>query len=170
MRTLIKIILVNIVLSSCQKYEQPSLITLSGEYIVDKITYSKVEYTNSPNEIVYNPGYTYINPMGSFPLDTINVGFTRWHFDYSVISFAPYVKPSGQMVWTKQYFYTIINHHSNYDLGYVDINMDNGSRRILKIVDDGIENIVLRTSGQWNINGRPSSNESITIYLTRVGP
>ena len=170
MRTLIKIILVSVVLYSCQKYEQPSLITLSGEYIVDKITYSKVENNNSAGEIVYYPGNTYINPMGSFPLDTINVGFTRWHFDYSVISFAPYSKPTGQMVWTKQYFYSVINHHSTYDLGYIDINMDNGTRRILKIVDDGIESIVLRSSGQWNVIGSPSTNESITLYLTRVGP
>jgi hypothetical protein len=45
-----------------------------------------------------------------------------------------------------------------------------GILQIGKIVDDGIESIVLRTSGQWNVNGIPSTNESITLYLTRVGP
>jgi len=170
MKTLIKILLICVVLYSCQKYEQPSLLRLSGEYVIDKITYSRIENNNSPNEIVYYPGHTYINPTGQFPLDTIHVGFTRWHFDEMIVSFAPYSTPSGRMVWTKRYFYNVINHHSVNDLGYLDINMDNGTRRILKIIDDGLESMVLRSTGQWNVTGLPSTNESITIFLTRIGP
>ena len=38
-----------------------------------------------------------------------------------------------------------------------------------KIIDDGVESLTIRTSGQW-VNGNSGSNESFTLHMTRVGP
>jgi len=44
-----------------------------------------------------------------------------------------------------------------------------GTHRIWKIIDDGLESLVLRTQNSW-YSGSSGPSESITIYLTRVGP
>lgn len=164
------ILIILLSLTSCYKqYSQPKTLSLSGEYIIDKITYSKIENSTSPGDKVYYAGDIYKNPNGSFPMDSISVGFTEWHLDYSVISFNPHTLNTGQVIWEKQYFYTVINHYTNYDLGYIDFTMDDGSRRIFKIIDDGVENLVLRTTGQW-YGGASGTEESVTLYLTRIGP
>lgn len=159
-----------VILTSCYKqYSQPKTLSLSGEYIIDKVTYSKIENSN-PSEQVFHSGNIFINPNESFPMDSISVGFTRWHLDYSVISFNPNVLPTGKVIWGKQYFYSVINHYTNYDLGYIDFTLDDGSRRVLKILDDGTENLVLRTTNNWGSYGASGPAESVTIYLTRIGP
>ncbi len=155
-------------LTSCQKYSEPTSLSLSGEYVVDRVTYSKVENSSSPEDTVYEPGTVYTNPNDVFPMDIINVGFTKWHFDYSVVSFCPTPLPSGQVIWGQQYFYDIVGHHSIYDLGYIQFDI-NSSTRTFKIISDGYESLVLRTTGLWP-GANSGSNESVTLYLTRVGP
>lgn len=159
-----------LLLSSCLKqYSQPKTLSLSGEYIIDKLTYSNIE-NSTPNDLVLYSGNIYVNPNESFPMDSISVGFTRWHFDYSAVAFNPQVLPTGTVIWGNKYFYSVINHNTNYDLGYIDITMDNGSRRIFKIIDDGSENLVLRTTNKWGMYGASGPAESVTLYLTRIGP
>ena len=155
-------------LTSCQKYSEPTSLSLSGEYVVDRVTYSKVDGSMSPGDTTYEPGTVYSNPNDIFPMDMINVGFTKWHFDYSVISFCPTPLPSGQVIWGQQYFYDIVGHLSIYDLGYIQFDI-NSSTRTFKIISDGYESLVLRTSGLWP-GASSGSNESVTLYLTRVGP
>jgi hypothetical protein len=168
MKKLIYLLLIPIFFNSCEKYEEPTLLTLDGEYIIDKITYSKIDNTPSSNDSVYLPGTIYINPLESFPMDSIRLGFTKWHFDYSVISMSPLLTSTGQSIWTKQYFYNVINHYSNYDLGYIDFNCE-GSRRVFKIVDDQIESLTLRSTGAWGY-AEIGPDVSLTLHLTRVGP
>lgn len=167
-----KLILISLLLllTSCYKqYSQPKTLSLSGEYIIDKVTYSVIE-NSTPNEKVFYPGNVFINPNESFPMDSIKIGFTRWHFDYAIASFNPQILPTGTVIWGNRYVYSVRNHYTNYDLGYIDINMDNGSRRIFKIVDDGVENLVLRTTNNWGAYGPSGEAESVTLYLTRIGP
>jgi hypothetical protein len=66
---------------------EPTLLSLSGEYVVDRITKHSTENSTNTNELIFNPCDEYINPDDIFPMDSIQVGFTRWHLDYSVISF-----------------------------------------------------------------------------------
>jgi hypothetical protein len=44
-----------------------------------------------------------------------------------------------------------------------------GTRRVWKIIDDGVESLVIRTSGSYDY-GSNSSGEQTVMYLTRVGP
>ena len=155
-------------LVSCEKYELPTLLSLSGEYVIDKITYSQIDNAVSNNDIVYLPGDTYSNPLERFPMDYIEVGFTKWHLDYSIISMSPILTGTGSTMWTKQYYYEVINHNSNYDFGYLDFNCE-GSRRVFKIVDDQAESITLRSTGAWGY-AQIGTNVSVTLHLTRVGP
>lgn len=156
------------VITSCELYEQPALHSLSGEYVVDRITKHSTENTMSTNELIFNPGDVYNNPDDIFPMDNIDVGFTRWHFDYSTISFLPYQNQNGQTVWQRQYWYDIVNHTNVHELGYLKFQV-NGSVRIFKILNDSSESITLRTTGLWPYTNI-GPNQLVTIHLTRVGP
>ena len=154
-------------LSSCVKYEEPTLVSLPGEYIVDKITITPIDGEELIDSI-YLPGTTFLNPNEDIPLDSIDVGFKKWHFDYSVVSFNKEINGWGQSEWTQQYFYSLIPSWTVYDLGYIDINL-NGKRLIFKIIDDSAESLTLRTTGRWTfINSW--EEKSITLHLTRTGP
>jgi hypothetical protein len=157
-----------VTLSSCVKYEEPTLVSLPGEYIIDKITVTDIEGNSSMSDSTYLPGDVFINQNDTFPLDSVVLGSTRWHFDYSVVSFAPETLPWGEVEWGEKYFYRLVPSWSVYDLGYVDMNL--GSRRlVLKIIDDSAESLTFRTTGQWTFLNT-WEEKSITIHMTRVGP
>jgi hypothetical protein len=156
------------VIASCEVYQEPKMLSLSGEYIVDRITINSTENSTNSNGLTYNPGDVYINPDDIFPMDNIKVGFTRWHLDYSIISFFPYQNQNGRTIWQRQYYYDIVNHNSIYDLGYLKFQV-NGSVRIFKILDDADESLTLRTTGLWPYSNI-GPNQLVTIHLTRIGP
>jgi len=153
---------------SCYRYEQPTLVSLSGEYIIDKITVNITEGPNTGMDTTYLPGDVFISETDSFPINNIEVGFTKWHFDYSVVSFDPHVNPAGQLEWSEQYFYSLVPSYTQYELGYVDINMID-RKLILKIIDDTAESITFRTTGRW-VFLNVWEESSVTLHLTRVGP
>ena len=96
------------------------------------------------------------------------MGFTRWHFDYSVISFCPNPTPNGQVNWIKKYFYDVYGQYFSDDLGYIQFDTEYG-RNTFAIINDGMESLTIRTSGCWI--GSPSDpKEIITLKLTRIGP
>ena len=154
--------------TSCEVYQQPTLLSLSGEYVIDRVTLQSTENNSDPLEVIYNPGDHYVNPNAIFPIDDIFVGFTRWHFDYSIISFFPIPTGSGTSIWQRQYFYQVFNHNSINDLGYIRFQV-NGSVRIFKIISDDVEGLTLRTTGAWP-NANVGPNQLVTLQLTRIGP
>jgi hypothetical protein len=153
------IILIFFFLISCEIYNEPISLSLSGEYVITKVTLLNRENANL-NQLNYYFGSHYINPNETFPVNDIQVGFTRWHFDYSVISFFPTQLGNGMTQWDIQYFYSIVGQYSIYDFGYIQFYTNDGFRTF-KILEDGIEHLVLQTS---------NSNQIITLYLTRIGP
>ena len=153
--------------TSCTKYAEPSLLSLSGEYRVDKITYEQTDNTTNSNNMVFYPGDMYINPNDQHPFDTIPVGFYKLHFDYSIVSFSPNQNMDGSTTWSEQYFYHVHNQTTQY-AGDLEIEM-NGSKRMFSIIEDGLEHIVIRSKGAW-FSGSSGPNESITLFLSRTGP
>ena len=168
MKSLFYLIVSFFILTSCIKYEQPKLLSLSGEYRIDKVTYEEIDNTSSSNNMVYYPGDLYVNPNEKFPMDSIYVGFTRIHMDYAMMRFGPINNSDGSVNWTKEYYYYVHGQTTQYDLGYIKVDID-GSTRIFKVVDDGLESLVLRTTGTW-ASGNAGSDVSVTLVLTRVGP
>lgn len=154
------------IFSSCVKYAEPKSLSLSGEYVIDKIVYNNRD--NNSLDVTITSG-TYINPSETAPIDTIDVGQTRLALDYAMIYFDPTDNTStGTTTWGKQFTYYVKGHNNVYDLGYIVFDYD-GTRRIWKIIDDGLESLVIRTSGSYDY-GSNSSGEETVMYLTRVGP
>jgi hypothetical protein len=166
MKKILYILSVLVLLTSCVKYVQPPLLSLSGEYRIDKITYENRD-NDDLNQVFY-PGDLYVNPSETKPLDSISVGFTRMALDYSVIYFDPVDSPSGTTTWNKKFTYYTHGQRTVYDYGYIVFDYD-GTRRVWKILDDQAESLVIRTSGSYDI-GSGSSGETTTMFLTRVGP
>ena len=138
MKKIILSLVLLLTLVSCEVYDQPKTLSLSGEYIIDRITRTSTENTSGTQQlVVYQPGDTFISNTESFPMDIIVVGATRWHFDYSVISFSPVGLNNGQVLWQYQYFYQVYNNWYNTDLGHIEFELNNGTKRMFKIVDDG---------------------------------
>jgi hypothetical protein len=53
MKRFVYILSLLFLLSSCRKYELPTSLSLSGEYVIDKITYSQINNSVSTKDIVY---------------------------------------------------------------------------------------------------------------------
>jgi hypothetical protein len=166
MKKILFIFSILLLLTSCVKYAQPPLLSLSGEYRIDKITYENRD-NDTLNQVFY-PGDLYVNESETKPIDSIEVGFTRMALDYSVIYFDPVDSPSGTTTWNKKFTYYTHGQRTVYDYGYIVFDYD-GTRRIWKILDDQAESLVIRTSGSYDI-GPNSSGETTTMFLTRVGP
>lgn len=166
MKRLLKLIIISLIFISCEKYEQPTTLTLSGTYTISKV----VAKDNNDNLTIFLPSDTFINNVGNIndtiwrPLnrrDTIFVGETKWSFDYSKI----YMKNVNN-IWQKQYYY-FTYWQTNYDYGYIEFNTENGMQ-VFKILDDGIESLTLQVSNEWN-NGN-TNYQILTLHLTRIGP
>lgn len=166
MKKILHILSVLVLLTSCVKYAQPPLLSLSGEYRIDKITYENKD--NDTLDEVFYPGDLYVNPSETKPIDSIKVGFTRMALDYSIIYFDPTDLPNGSTTWNKKFTYYTHGQRSVYDYGYIVFDYD-GTRRVWKILDDQAESLVIRTSGSYDY-GSNSSGETTTMFLTRVGP
>lgn len=166
MKNILYIFLLLFVITSCVKYGEPVSLSLSGEYVIDKIVYDNRDDDNLDQ--VFYPGDLYVNPSETKPLDSIKVGITKLALDYSVIYFNPVEQPSGSTTWNKKYTYYVQGHNNLYDLGYIVFDYD-GTRRVWKIIDDGVESLVIRTSGSYDY-GSNTSGEQTVLYLTRVGP
>jgi hypothetical protein len=166
MKNILYISLLLFVITSCVKYGEPVSLSLSGEYVIDKIVYD--DRDNDNLDQVFYPGDLYVNPSETKPIDSIKVGITKLALDYSVIYFNPVEQPSGSTTWNKKYTYYVQGHNNLYDLGYIVFDYD-GTRRVWKIIDDGVESLVIRTSGSYDY-GSNSSGEQTVMYLTRVGP
>ena len=168
MKRLILLFIVLCSINSCTVYQEPSSLSLSGEYIIDRVTLLSTENTTNTSGVIYSPGDNYVNQFDSFPMDNIYVGFTRWHLDYSVIRFFPIPNGDGTTNWQRQYFYNVIRNENIYDLGYMQFKI-NGSVRTFKILDDGIESITLQTTGLWPYSNL-GPNQIVTLHLSRIGP
>lgn len=167
MKKIILILLI-VVNYSCERYEQPTLLSLSGEYIIDAISIKSNNGFSTYHDSLYFPPSIYINRNEDFPMDTIRVGKTIWHFDYSVISICSNPNPNYINYWNFRNFYDVINHQSNYNLGYIRFYC-NGEERIFRILEDGFESLTLESSPQWGFAILPPGATMI-LYLRRIGP
>ena len=162
-------VFISIMFVSCYKYAEQTTPTLSGEYIIDKVTLTQTESTGNPMDSVYYPGEVYLDTTSLFPLDSISIGVTRWHFDYMQVAFCPTPTPWGTFEWSEKYFYDLIPGWTIYDYGHVQLKL-NGRVLTLKILEDGTESLTFRTTGQWYNDDYDLSEKTITLQLTRVGP
>ena len=60
MKNILSIVISLFVLTSCIQYAEPKLLSLSGEYVIDKIVYE--DRDNDSSTVVFYPGDLYVNP------------------------------------------------------------------------------------------------------------
>ena len=165
MKKLIYILLITPFITSCLKYSEPKSLSLSGEYVIDKITYQETDGEPSPQDSTYLTGSVYNDNTEIPVLSTIIVGETKLHMDYSMIRFNPTQDHFGGTHWNTEYYYFVHGQRTAYDLGNIKFECE-GTVRIWKILDDSDESLTVRTSGQW-VDG---TRKSIVLSLTRIGP
>jgi hypothetical protein len=154
-------------LFACEKYEQPSLLTLSGTYRIIKIE------TVSSNISISIAGLdTFVNddginvdtvwkPLNS--LDTIFLGRTLWMLDELKIYMLPVfdVNISNQpILWNSISYYTTFG-QTYYTSGYLQFTHISGKTIRFKILEDGEESIVFEEQ---------RNNGYVRYYLDRIGP
>jgi hypothetical protein len=59
MKRLVFIIAIIPFITSCLKYSEPKSLSLSGEYVIDKITYQETDGEPSPQDSTYLTGSVY---------------------------------------------------------------------------------------------------------------
>ena len=152
MKRLVFILAIIPFITSCLKYSEPKSLSLSGLYVIDKITTEDSIYTI--NDVFFDSKKLIVP-------DTISyiVGDTLCEIDYSTIRLNPI---QGGLNWGKEYFYFVHGQRTAYDLGNIVFDCE-GTRRIWKILDDSDESLTIRIpsnkDGNWAV-----------LSLTRIGP
>lgn len=173
MKKILLFLLLSILYGCYPIYEDPPYINISGEYVIDRIVITNTGTNNNGDEsVILLPGQTYVNPNENLPMNSIQVGITRWSFDHSMVRFNPTHQGSGT-VWQNVYFYNIVNPMSIYGDGIIhitnDVNFTHRLDRKFRIIDNNYESLTLRTTGRW-IMGEWGPNQTMVLYLTRIGP
>lgn len=173
MKKILLFLLLSILYGCYPIYEDPPYINISGEYVIDRIVITNTGTNNNGDEsVILLPGQTYVNPNENLPMNLIEVGITRWSFDHSMVRFNP-THQGGGTVWQNVYFYNIVNPMSIYGNGIIHITNDVYSPhrldRKFRIIDNNYGSLTLRTTGRW-IMGEWGPNQTMVLYLTRVGP
>lgn len=162
-------------LFACTKYSQPSEPKLSGEWQIDLIEYFRIEDGDTIDNLIYLPGDLYTNPNDNSPLDSMAPGFTRFHMDYSMISFQPKLIYGGRTIWSEQYFYHVTE-VSHICPGFIKFKY-NDIKQIWKVKQSGYTNLILELKGQWDPQSygyydfqTSATYDAVNIRCTRLGP
>ena len=154
--------------TSCVKFEQPysKFTSLGGEYVIEQLSLLKSDQSESQVLQTFYGGDVFVGEHTVFPLDTVNLGETRWHINNSSISFNPVGSSVGQTFWTKEYILSRYTSIGNDE--YLSFNV-NGTTCIFLIVSSTLETLTLRSTGQWPFSSS-GQYESISLTMTRIGP
>ncbi len=175
----IVLIFILVFLTGCQKYVSGTHLTLSGKYKITRISLVSVDQ-NTTRDTVYRTGdiYKSNNPSTPKPFDTIRVGNTFFHFDYSVINlmYLGVDTISRKDMWDERYKrgYRIIG-NNQWQEGYIQfdyfdvIKTKSNHTMTFQITEDKFESLELTSSGQWSY-GNMGEKKIMIINLTRVGP
>jgi len=101
MKNLILFLFPILTLTSCYKTNEwnTQYTSIGGEYVIDRVTLLATDQTPIQDGENYYNGDLVLNSEGSFPLDAIEVGITRWHISNSTIAFNPVGTTTGQTIW-----------------------------------------------------------------------
>ncbi len=175
MRIILLFILIFLI--SCEQYVvEISDLSLSGKYVVNRLDVTSVDQSKSKDSL-YLLGSTFYDNNLPHPFNKIEINRFYIHLDHSSIRLNLLgVTQDGRDVWeygsNEPIFYRIFGNNS-YNSGYIEFNyFSEGKiyrRMIFLIEHDGIETLQLRTTGTW-IFGSEGEKQTVTLYLTRVGP
>ena len=169
-----------VILTGCEKYVSGTHLTLSGKYVIARISLLSVDQ-NTTRDTVYRSGdiYKSNNPSSPKPFDTIRVGKTFIHFDEMLINLR-YIglDPTDDRrdMWDKRYEsgYRIIG-NNQWQEGYLQFTYHDAAKTnsnptmTFQITEDKLESLELTSSGYWPY-GRAGEKKLMILKLIRVGP
>ena len=158
-------------LFSCEaEFGLPAYPTLSGTYVVSLVSVTGQNLITGElisEQFTAGEQFSMVNPVG--PFDVLDVGQELIHFTYAEMYGGHYLINGGQD-W--QYDYTYYAYQDLATGEYRRITLDNyeGTRRVYNIIQDGIDYLILSSSGQWEDGSPEGTFTKFTVYLDRVGP
>jgi hypothetical protein len=167
-------------LLGCEKYVTGTYTTLSGKYLITRITLKSVDQ-NTTGDSTYRSGDVFIDPSPATPIpfDTIRVGYTFLHFDYGLINLR-YLgvnnNNGGSDVWDPRYqtSYNIWG-NNQWQEGYLQFSYTDPIKTLARhtctfqITEDKFESLELVSSGKWP-SYKFGEKKIMILNLTRVGP
>lgn len=175
---IISIFMVMMFSTSCEKYVAGTTTTLSGKYLITRLTIKSVDQ-NVTGDSVYRSGDVFIdnNPTTPKPFDTLVVGRTFIHFDYLLLNLRYLgVDPTGADLWDSRYqtFYKILG-NNQWQEGYLNFTYTDAAKTrttqtcTFQITEDNLESVELVSSGKWP-SYKFGEKKIMILNLTRVGP
>ena len=168
-------------LISCEKFvTEVSDLTMSGKYVVSKLTVIQTSNPSSQNQ-EFLTGQTYINPILPDPFDTIKVSDFYIHFTYSNVmlgylgnNFSGEVWKYGKGPQNYIFYHRVPWTFDAYTLGkirfdYIPDNKNVVFPVILQVESDKFESLQL--SGlEYSPTGANGTRYRLILSLIRVGP
>lgn len=165
-------------LTNCEKYVAGTNVTLSGKYLITRVTIKSVDQ-NVTGDSVYRSGDVFIDnsPSTPKPFDSISVGQTFIHFDYMLINLRYIgVNPTGQDIWDTRYqtYYRILG-NNQFQEGYLQFTYNDAAKTrttqtcTFQITEDKLESLELVSSGKWP-SYKFGEKKIMIMNLVRVGP
>jgi len=178
MKTKLIIFILSLSLSSCEKYVAGTNVTLSGKYLINRITIKSIDQ-NKTGDSTYRSGDVYIDTSRTTPtpFDRIKVGYTFLYFDYWSVNLRHLgVDPNGRDIWDPNYltWYKILG-NNQWQSGYLqftyrDVIKTNARHTFtFQVTEDKFESLELTSSGIWPSH-QYGEKKIMILNLTRVGP
>ena len=178
MKNLITCFFVLLSLTGCYKYETGTTLTLSGKYVINRITIKSVDQ-NETGDSTYRHGDVFIDnsPHTPIPFNRIHVGYTFSHFDNVFVNLRYMgVNNHGQDLWDTRYetWYRILG-NNRWQEGYLQFSyndpvLTNGNHTCtFQITEDKFESLELVSSGKWP-SYKFGEKKILILSLLRVGP
>ena len=151
----------------CEVYDPPSYPTLSGTY--------KVEYISATGQnLLTGQVIDTLITIGEFslkdpiePFDRLEIG-ERISFDYSSMYGGYYLTNLGDD-WEHRFDYWVYQDLQTMEYRRIEIDYFN-TKRVFTIVADGMDYLILSSSGQWEDGSPEKTFTKFTVHLERIGP
>lgn len=166
MRILI-ITILTLSMIGCEVYDPPSYPTLSGTYKVEYISATGQNLLTGQliDTLITIGEFSLKNPIE--PFDRLKIG-ERIGFDYGSIYGGYYLNNSGDD-WEYRFGYGVYQDLQTMEYRRIEIDYFN-TKRVFTIVADGMDYLILSSSGQWEDGSPEKSFTKFTMHLERIGP
>jgi len=101
------------------------------------------------------------------PFDRLEIG-ERISFDYSQMYGGYYLTNSGDE-WQYTFSYWVYQDLRTMEYRRIEVDYFN-TKRVFNIVADGIDYLILSSSGQWEDSSPEKTFTKFTMHLERIGP
>lgn len=157
----------SLIILSCTPYDEPAYPTLSGTYKVEYISATGQNLMTGEiiDTLITTGEFSLKDPIE--PFDRLSIG-ERIHFDYSQVYGGFFLSNLGDD-WEHSFHYWVYQDLSTMEYRRIEIDYFN-TKRVFNIVADGVDYLILSSSGQWEDGSPEKTFTKFTMHLERIGP